>query len=135
MNVHVPISIGEAFDRMAILAIKGDQLREDEEKLSHIMNEVGSLGLALRSALGEEFALGIFHDEDFKALISVNKKIWDGIGESNEWIGKPTFNAFEMQRRNEIYNQLNVDNNERFALKRKINERFNSSITEVKSHL
>lgn len=130
MNVYIPASVGEVFDKLSILHLKLLHIN-DGEKRRLLQAEVQ----ALEHSLGTDLTEAYPSDPDYLKLQEVNAKIFAGIDRSNEWIGKKCFNVWETVKRNEVYESLNVNNNERFLTKKRINDRFDSSIKEVKSHL
>lgn len=130
MNLYISVSVGEVFDKLSILHLKLWNIK-DPEKLNVVHTEIKSLEKSMGTNLAESYS----GDEDYMDLLKANKLIWDAIEQANGWIGKQVTNAFEILQRNELYNNLNVWNNQRFAAKNRINEKFNSEVREVKSHI
>ena len=120
--INVPISVGELIDKVSILEIKKDKLKN--LKLKNILKELSFL----REVLEKN---NIFiPDEIFFQLKSVNLKLWDiedkiRIKEKN----KEFDNEFiELAR--SVY--LNIDR--RSETKKELNIMFNSEIIEEKSY-
>lgn len=130
MNLYISVSVGEVFDKLSILHLKLWNIK-DPEKMNVVHTEIKSLEKSMGTDLAESYP----NDVDFIALMQANKLIWDGIEQANSWINNQVTNVFEILQRNEVYSNLNVWNNQRFAAKNRINQRFNSEVREVKSHI
>ena len=120
--IHVPISIGELIDKITILEIKKDKLKN--LKLKNILNELSFLRAVLENN-------SIFiPDEIFLQLKSINLTLWDiedkiRIKEKN----KEFDNEFIKLARS-VY----LNNDRRSETKKEINIMFNSEIIEEKSY-
>ena len=120
--IHVPISIGELIDKITILEIKKDKLKN--LKLKNILNELSFL----RAVLDEN---SIFiPDEIFLQLKSINLTLWDiedkiRIKEKN----KEFDNEFI-----ELARSVYLNNDRRSETKKELNIMFNSEIIEEKSY-
>ena len=120
--IHVPISIGELIDKITILEIKKDKLKN--LKLKNILNELSFL----RAVLDKN---SIFiPDEIFLQLKSINLTLWDiedkiRIKEKN----KEFDNEFIKLARS-VY----LNNDRRSETKKELNMIFNSEIIEEKSY-
>ena len=120
--IHVPISIGELIDKITILEIKKDKLKN--LKLKNILKELSFL----RSVL-EKNSIFI-PDEIFLQLKSINLTLWDiedkiRIKEKN----KEFDNEFI-----ELARSVYLNNDRRSATKKELNIMFNSEIIEEKSY-
>ena len=120
--IHVPISIGELIDKITILEIKKDKLKN--LKLKNILNELSFL----RAVLEKNKIL--IPDEIFLQLKSINLTLWDiedkiRIKEKN----KEFDNEF-IQLARSVY----LNNDRRSETKRELNIMFNSEIIEEKSY-
>ena len=120
--IHVPISIGELIDKITILEIKKDKLKN--LKLKNILKELSFL----RSVL-EKNSIFI-PDEIFLQLKSINLTLWDiedkiRIKEKN----KEFDNEFIKLARS-VY----LNNDRRSETKKELNIMFNSEIIEEKSY-
>jgi hypothetical protein len=120
--IHVPISIGELIDKITILEIKKDKLKN--LKLKNILNELSFLRAVL-----EKNSIFI-PDEIFLQLKSINLTLWDiedkiRIKEKN----KEFDNEFIKLARS-VY----LNNDRRSETKKELNIMLNSEIIEEKSY-
>ena len=121
--MKIDIAIGEVFDRITILDIKMQRIT-DSSRLHYVNLEKSVL---LEALLNENIELEqTFYD----ALHWVNSKIWDTEAGFRDKEAKEEFDEefIEFARLNAKYND------ERFVIKRKINEHYNSEIREQKSY-
>ena len=120
--INVPISVGELIDKITILEIKKDKLKN--LKLKNILKELSFL----REVLEKN---NIFiPDEIFFQLKSVNLKLWDiedkiRIKEKNK-----EFDDEFIELARSVY----LNNDRRSATKKELNIMFNSEIIEEKSY-
>ena len=120
--INVPISVGELIDKMSILEIKKDKLKN--LKLKNILKELSFL-----RAVIEKNSIFI-PDEIFFQLKSINLKLWDiedkiRIKEKN----KEFDNEFI-----ELARSVYLNNDRRSETKKELNIMFNSEIIEEKSY-
>ena len=120
--IHVPISIGELIDKITILEIKKDKLKN--LKLKNILKELSFLKAVL-----EKNSIFI-PDEIFLQLKSINLTLWDiedkiRIKEKN----KEFDNEFIKLARS-VY----LNNDRRSETKKELNIMLNSEIIEEKSY-
>ena len=120
--INVPISVGELIDKISILEIKKDKLKN--LKLKNILKELSFL-----RAVIEKNSIFI-PDEIFFQLKSINLKLWDiedkiRIKEKN----KEFDNEFI-----ELARSVYLNNDRRSATKKELNIMFNSEIIEEKSY-
>ena len=121
--MKIDIAIGEVFDRITILDIKMQRIT-DSSRLHYVNLEKSVL---LEALLNENIELEqTFYD----ALHWVNSKIWDTEAGFRDKEAKEEFDEefIEFARLNAKYND------ERFVIKRKINEHYNSEIREQKAY-
>jgi len=121
--MNVEVAIGEIFDKITILDIKLEKIK-DKCRLFYIEKEKDILQSAL---LSEDVKLdsGLYQD-----LREINVKIWDTEAGFRDKESKKEFDDqfIEFARLNAKYND------ERFVMKKKINEHYNSDIREQKSY-
>lgn len=122
MKILAPISLGELYDKISILEIKSDALFNDRSKANNIDSELKEL-----KAIAKKYPIG---KDLYEQLKSINKRIWDiedGIRgeERNKEYGED-FISFARG----VY----FTNDERSAIKKKINVEFGSEIVEEKSY-
>ena len=120
--IHVPISIGELIDKITILEIKKDKLKN--LKLKNILKELSFLRAVL-----EKNSISI-PDKIFLELKSINLALWDiedkiRIKEKN----KEFDNEFIKLARS-VY----LNNDRRSETKKELNIMLNSEIIEEKSY-
>ena len=120
--INVPISVGELIDKITILEIKKDKLKN--LKLKNILKELSFLRAVL-----EKNSIFI-PDEIYFQLKSINLKLWDiedkiRIKEKN----KEFDNEFI-----ELARSVYLNNDRRSATKKELNIMFNSEIIEEKSY-
>ena len=126
MEIQINISVGELIDKITILQIKKEKIK-DLEKLKIVSHELELLENCLNSfEKSKKNELENFMIE----LKKINQKLWiieDDIRllEKNK---KFDNNFIELAR--SVY----ITNDERFEIKNKINRLFSSDIEEVKSY-
>jgi hypothetical protein len=124
MQISIPVSVGELFDKISIL---NNKLRfiEDKDKLRNIEREFLLLN-EVAINLDPLYAI----NENFKKLSSINEELWfieDGkrLHEKNK-----VFDSDFIELARKVYRK----NDERAHVKRLINEQYGSSIVEEKSY-
>jgi hypothetical protein len=121
--MKVDIAIGEVFDRITILDLKLENIT-DSSRLAYIQAEKSMLKKAL-----EDEGIKI-ESYLYEPLFLINSKIWDTEAGFREKESKKEFDRefINFARLNAKYND------ERFIMKSKINEHYNSDIREQKSY-
>lgn len=123
MMVQVQVSLGELVDKITILEIKKNNIK-DEVKQKHIANELS----VLRQTLTE---LGLNGIEKFENdLLAVNKTLWKIEDDIREKERSGEFDQGFIDLARAVY----VTNDQRFAVKSACNEAFGSTLVEVKSY-
>jgi len=120
----IEISIGEAFDRLTILKIKSEKIK-DEAKLTNVMKEY----FYLQNLLSEELDVNEDND-DFKRLLEINQTLWDVEDLLREFEAKQSF-GFEFI---ELARSVYVLNDDRAKVKKEINLAYGSQFVEEKSY-
>jgi hypothetical protein len=124
-EIKVPISPGELLDKITILRIKSTRM-SDPNKLANVRMELQTLERTWR---GSPYAkTGI--EADVNALLEVNERLWvieDGIRDKER---AKAFDAEFIRLARAVY----FENDERAAIKRRINLTLGSSIVEEKSY-
>ena len=120
----IEISVGEAFDRLTILKIKSEKIK-DESKLINVMKEY----FYLQSLLNEELEV-TEENEDFKRLLEINETLWKVEDLLREFEAKQSF-GFEFI---ELARSVYVLNDERAKVKKEINLAYGSEFIEEKSY-
>ena len=116
--MNIEISIGEYLDRLSILEIKQAEIK-DSVKLSHVMNELRSLG--------DYDTYKRQYDYYYKLMIRVNTDIWH----NNNTIMKMDHHTLAFGELARVIYDLNQS---RFRLKNIINRLSDSNIQEQKSY-
>jgi Family of unknown function (DUF6165) len=125
-EMTVPVSIGEVVDKITILEIKSDRLR-DEAKLRNVHEELR----ALKGAFEERFpALDDELQALFASLKAVNETLWEIEDEIRDCERRQSFESHFIELARAVY----LRNDERAALKRAINLRLGSHLIEEKSY-
>jgi len=121
----VPISPGELVDKITILEIKSQRMT-DAVKLGNVLTELEMLTSTWR---GSAFAA---HDIDaeWRSLRSVNERLWDIEDRIRDKEREAAFDAEFIELARAVY----VTNDERAALKKRINTRLGSTLVEEKSY-
>ena|SRR5271163_99215 len=124
-GIRVPISPGEMLDKITILRIKSDRMT-DPEKLANVRLELS----ALQQTWSESPYAKIDVAAEMTALLAVNERLWvieDDIR------GKERAQAFDAEFIR-LARAVYFENDERAAIKRRINVRLGSSLVEEKSY-
>ena len=121
--MKVEVAIGEILDKITILDIKLERI-SDESRLSYVQGEVEVLVEALKLN-------GVEIDSDlYQELRDINIKIWDTEAGFREKEAKQEFDDEFVQ-----FARLNAKyNDERFLVKKRINEHYDSPVREQKSY-
>ena len=121
--MKVEVAIGEIFDKITILDIKLERI-SDESRLFYIQGEKDILEKALNDE-GVEM-----NDELYDELKDINIKIWDTESGFRDKENKKEFDDEFVQ-----FARLNAKyNDERFLIKKRINEYYESDVREQKSY-
>tara|TARA_R100000234_G_scaffold108535_1_gene79990 strand:+ start:89 stop:475 length:387 start_codon:yes stop_codon:yes gene_type:complete len=121
--MKVEVAIGEIFDKITILDIKLERI-SDESRLVYVQGEKNVLEEAL-------IVEGVEIDSElYQELRDINMKIWDTEAGFREKEAKQEFDDEFVQ-----FARLNAKyNDERFLVKKRINEHYDSPVREQKSY-
>ena len=122
MKIEVPL--GEVVDKITILRIKAARIG-DEAKRANVRRELHELESAWEAARGPVDGL-----EELDPLQAVNQRLWDVEDELRVLERAQRFDAHFIALARSVY----VLNDERAAVKRRINERLGSALVEEKSY-
>lgn len=125
MLVMVPVSVGELFDKIAILQIKARRII-GWEKQFNVDREL----LALRSAAGAAVEIDAQGRAVVAELNAVNELLWVIEDRVRECESRGDFGPDFVALARSVY----LENDRRAALKRRLNELTNSEIVEEKSY-
>ena len=124
-EIRVPVSVGELIDKITILEIKSERIK-DPDKLANVRKE-----LAL---LSETWSQSELSGRDISAeragLKKVNETLWEiedaiRVSEIRKDFGKEFV---------ELARAVYINNDDRAALKRRLNELTGSTLTEEKDY-
>jgi hypothetical protein len=121
MELNCPVSLGEVLDKISILRIKSERIK-DAGKLAHVRHELARLTAVLGDASQYETFL--------KDLYEHNTVIWDVEDQLRLKERKGEFDAAFAQLARKAY----LTNDKRFEVKAAANNLFNSAIREQKSY-
>ena len=124
-DLHVPVSAGELLDKITILRIKSQRIR-DAAKVANVRLELdllertwASLGAATRQVAADE-----------QALQAVNERLWEVEDRIRDKEAARSFDQDFIELARAVYQH----NDERAAIKKHINVALGSRIVEEKSY-
>jgi Family of unknown function (DUF6165) len=124
-EIKVPISPGELLDKITILRIKSQRM-SDPQKLRNVRLELEALqGIWSSSAFA---AVDI--EADVQALLTVNERLWVIEDDIRDKERAQAFDDEFIRLARAVY----TENDERAAIKRRINAKLGSTIVEEKSY-
>lgn len=122
---RVPVSVGELIDKITILEIKSERIK-DEEKLENVKRE-----LKLLRTVRTKNKLGDANLEKHTAqLKDVNETLWDIEDRIRAKEGREDFDRGFIELARAVY----INNDKRADLKREINLAAGSELVEEKSY-
>ena len=124
-KILAEISAGELIDKITILEIKKEKIR-NTEKLVEINKELSSLNETLKKSINDESKISSFKND----LKNINLKLWD-IEDGKRSAEKN--NKFD-EKFIELARNVYKFNDERAKIKLAINNALGSNIKEVKSY-
>lgn len=124
-DIKVPISPGELLDKITILRIKSRRM-SDPAKLANVRLELD----ALERTWADSAYAGIDIDADVNALMNVNERLWVIEDDIRDKERAQAFDAEFIGLARAVY----VENDQRAAIKKRINVTLGSSIVEEKSY-
>ena len=123
-NITVPISPGELLDKITILRIKARRII-DAQKLANVRRELNALEDTWRST-----GVAAVVDDDIDALMTVNERLWVIEDDIRDKERARAFDAEFIRLARAVY----VENDQRAAIKRRINVKLGSALIEEKSY-
>jgi hypothetical protein len=124
-DILVPISPGELLDKITILRIKVARIQE-AAKLANVKLELTLLEQTWKDSGCATTAVTV----DEHALQAVNEQLWDIEDRIRDKEARQTFDRDFIELARSVY----VCNDERAAVKKRINERLGSRLVEEKSY-
>ncbi|MBK6436045.1 MAG: hypothetical protein IPF83_09360 [Rhodanobacteraceae bacterium] len=123
--IHVPVSFGELLDKLAILEIKSERMR-DPAKLANVRRELDELSATWSQSAEAKIDIA----DLLAALKAVNQRLWVIEDDIRIKESKQEFDAEFIRLARAVY----VENDERARVKREINIRLGSALIEEKSY-
>ncbi len=123
-TILIPVSPGELLDKITILRIKSARM-SDPHKLANVRHELRLLEQTWRQS---NPTADVSAEE--QALQQVNERLWDIENGKREKEAKRTFDQEFIELARAVY----INNDERAAIKRRINDKLGSKIVEEKSY-
>jgi hypothetical protein len=124
-NILAPISVGELLDKITILGIKLDKLRNDDQR-GNVARELDQLTKIRAQARLTDVDLAHLEQE----LVAVNLQLWDVEDRLRELERTKNFGQDFVASARSVY----ILNDRRTALKKQINRISGSAIVEEKSY-
>jgi len=124
-TISTPVSFGELIDKITILEIKAEQIR-DPAKVANVRTELDLLGSTWAAHPASKTDIG---DERVR-LRAVNQALWDIEDRIRLKEKAKAFDAEFVELARAVY----FRNDERAAVKREINEKLGSTLVEEKSY-
>ena len=124
-EISVPVSPGELLDKITILRIKSSRM-SDAGKLANVRVELKLLEETWSASAYARADIGA----DVNALLQVNERLWVIEDDIRDKERAQAFDADFIRLARAVY----FENDERAAIKRRINTTLGSSIVEEKSY-
>jgi len=124
-EINVPLSPGELLDKITILRIKSARMR-DAAKLANVRTELE----ALERIWNASPYAAVDVAGDVSALHAVNERLWTIEDDIRDKERAQTFDGDFVRLARAVY----VENDERAAIKRRLNVKLGSSLIEEKSY-
>lgn len=115
--ILLPVSVGEAVDKLSILEIKTEKI--SDSRLVDVKKEYLLLADRLRSTINN-------HQFYYKILLQINRYIWDMQDKFRESISE--------SEKNKLCHDIIVENDRRFRIKKKLNLLSQSYLIEQKGY-
>jgi hypothetical protein len=124
-DILVPISPGELLDKITILRIKAARMT-DAAKVANVRLELSLLEQTWRDSVGATADVAA----DEKALQAVNERLWVIEDDIRDKEAARSFDARFIELARAVY----IENDERAAIKKRINVKLGSRLVEEKSY-
>ena len=124
-KILVEVSVGELLDKISILEIKKDKIK-DPEKLEYILDELSILKEEFKNNIKSDTKL----DELYQSLKIINARLWVIEDDKRKCEKEKDFaeNFIKLSR------DVHILNDDRAKIKLKINEHTGSKIKEIKEY-
>ena len=124
MIINTPVSLGELVDKISILHIKNNNIK-DNEKLLLVKEELSLLQQTLNDHVNSDQIKPFL-----ESLIDINSKLWVIEDDIRDCERDKNFDQKFIDLARSVY----FTNDKRSEIKLEINKRFGSKIVEVKSY-
>jgi hypothetical protein len=124
-EIKVPVSPGELLDKITILRIKSARMR-DASKLANVRIELD----ALERIWNASPYAAVDVASDVSALLAVNERLWAIEDDIRDKERAQSFDGDFVRLARAVY----IENDERAAIKRRLNVKLGSSLIEEKSY-
>ena len=124
-DILVPVSPGELLDKITILRIKSARMT-DAAKLANVRLELSLLEKTWRDVVGHDTDVSA----DERALQAVNERLWVIEDDIRDKERTQSFDARFIELARAVY----MENDERAAIKKRVNLKLGSRIVEEKSY-
>ena len=124
MIINTPVSLGELVDKISILHIKNNNIK-DEGKLKLVREELEELNQTLDNHIKRDEI-----QKYLESLIEINSKLWIIEDDIRDCERKKIFD----QRFIDLSRSIYFTNDKRSVIKLDINNKFGSKLVEVKSY-
>jgi hypothetical protein len=123
--IQTPVSYGELIDKMTILQIKLQEIKDDA-KLANVRNELELLDATWKNDKASETDIA----DETARLLAVNQRLWKIEDDIRMKERAQAFDQEFIQLARSVY----IENDERAAIKREINMKLGSTLVEEKSY-
>ena len=123
--IQTPVSYGELIDKMTILQIKLQEIKDDA-KLANVRNELELLDATWKNDKSSDTDIA----EETARLLAVNQRLWKIEDDIRMKERAQAFDQEFIQLARSVY----IENDERAAIKREINVKLGSTLVEEKSY-
>ena len=124
-ELHAPVSPGELIDKLTILDIKARRI-SDAGKLANVQTELTALNHCWQASPFAAFDISA----ERTALLAVNERLWDIEDRIRDKERAREFDAGFIELARAVY----IENDERAAIKKRINQALGSRLVEEKSY-
>ena len=124
-DILVPISPGELLDKITILQIKAERIK-DPDKVSNVKIELDALTDVWNSSVSEDDTVKQLHEE----LKTINETLWDIEDDIRDEERASNFGEKFIELARSVY----VTNDHRAEAKKKLNIHLGSTLVEEKSY-
>ena len=129
MKVQIPVSVGELVDKITILEIKKNKIKE-KKKLKRVIMELNLLQKELSKITGKHRASKNEFIKLSAKLAGINQRLWNIENRIRKMEAVNKFGKEFIEKARGVY----IYNDKRSEIKNKINKLFGSKIAEVKEY-